>query len=105
MLAMGRGLMAEPRVLLIDEPSLGLSPVMTQEIFGIIKSLKKQGVTMLLVEQNTRMALSVADRVYLMRGGKVIFDQAGDQVDLAKLHDLYFARDTREAPESSGQPA
>ncbi len=107
MLAMGRGLMAEPRVLLIDEPSLGLSPVMTQEIFAIIRTLKKDGVTMLLVEQNTRMALSVADRVYLMRGGKVIFDQAADQVDLAKLHDLYFARDTREAsePESSGQPA
>ena len=94
-------------IALIDEPSLGLSPVMTQEIFAIIRTLKKDGVTMLLVEQNTRMALSVADRVYLMRGGKVIFDQAADQVDLAKLHDLYFARDTREAsePESSGQPA
>ncbi|MFZ5512665.1 MAG: ABC transporter ATP-binding protein [Pseudomonadota bacterium] len=93
MLAMGRGLMSEPRVLLIDEPSLGLAPVIVQEIFAILRSLKEQGVTIVLVEQNTHMALSVADSVYLMRSGKVLMSERAGQVDLDRLHDLYFARE------------
>ena len=91
MVAMARGLMAEPRILLIDEPSLGLAPVIVQEIFNILRTLKEEGVTIVLVEQNTHMALSVADRVYMMRSGKVVLDKSAAEVDIAKLHDLYFA--------------
>jgi branched-chain amino acid transport system ATP-binding protein len=91
MVAMARGLMAEPRMLLIDEPSLGLAPVIVQEIFQILRRLKDESVTIVLVEQNTHMALSVADRVYMMRSGKVVLDKPAAEVDVAKLHDLYFA--------------
>lgn len=91
MVAMARGMMAEPRLLLIDEPSLGLAPVIVQEIFNILRKLKEEGVTIVLVEQNTHMALSVADRVYMMRSGKVVLDKPAAEVDIAKLHDLYFA--------------
>ena len=93
MLAIGRGLMSEPRVLLIDEPSLGLAPVVVREIFGILSRLKAQGVTIVLVEQNTHMALQLADGVYLMRAGRVILAERAAAVDLNRLHDLYFARD------------
>jgi branched-chain amino acid transport system ATP-binding protein len=91
MVALARGLMAEPRILLIDEPSLGLAPVIVQEIFGILRTLKEQGVTIVLVEQNTHMALSVADRVYMMRSGKVVLDKPAADIDVARLHELYFA--------------
>ena len=91
MVAMARGLMAEPRILLIDEPSLGLAPVIVQEIFSILRTLKQEGVTIVLVEQNTHMALSVADRVYMMRSGKVVLDKPAADIDEAKLHELYFA--------------
>ena len=93
MLAMGRGLMSEPRVLLIDEPSLGLAPVIVREIFGILRGLKQQGVTIVLVEQNTHMALGVADGVYLMRAGRVILAERASAIDPERLHDLYFARE------------
>ena len=91
MVAMARGMMAEPRILLIDEPSLGLSPLIVQEIFAILQKLKEDGVTIVLVEQNTHMAVKVADRVFMLRSGKVVLDQPAAQVDIAKLHDLYFA--------------
>lgn len=91
MVAMARGMMAEPRILLIDEPSLGLAPVIVQEIFNILRRLKEDGVTIVLVEQNTHMALSVADRVYMMRSGRVVLDKPAADIDVAKLHDLYFA--------------
>jgi branched-chain amino acid transport system ATP-binding protein len=93
MLAMGRGLMSEPRVLLIDEPSLGLAPVIVREIFDILRGLKAQGVTIVLVEQNTHLALGLADGVYLMRAGRVILAERAAAVDLNHLHDLYFARE------------
>lgn len=92
MLAMGRGLMAEPKLILLDEPSLGLAPVIVKEIFAILTRLKKEGSTIVLVEQNTHMAVSVADHVYLMQTGTVILSQKADQVDLDQLHNLYFAR-------------
>ena len=92
MLAMGRGLMSEPRLLLIDEPSLGLAPVIVREIFDILRDLKAQGVTIVLVEQNTHMALGLADGVYLMRSGKVLLSERAEAVDSERLHDLYFAR-------------
>ena len=93
MVALGRGLMADPRVLLIDEPSLGLAPVIVQEVFGVIRRLKEAGTTILLVEQNTRMALSVADDVHLLRGGRVRLSEPAAGLDLDRLHDLYFARE------------
>jgi len=93
MVVMARGMMAEPRLLLIDEPSLGLAPVIVHEIFATLQKLKEQGVTIVLVEQNTHMALGVADRVFMMRSGRVVLDQPAAEVDLARLHDLYFALD------------
>lgn len=93
MLAMARALMSDPQILLIDEPSLGLSPVMVKEVFNIISRLKEKGVTMVLVEQNTYMAVDVADLVYLMRDGKILLKQPARDVDLHSLHELYLAQD------------
>ena len=77
MLAMGRGLMANPRVLLLDEPSMGLAPVLVDGIFDTIRQLHAEGTTILLVEQNARMALQVADRGYVLQSGAVVLsDQA-----------------------------
>ena len=92
MLAMGRGLMAEPKVIFLDEPSLGLAPVIVQEIFAILQKLKEEGNTIVLVEQNTHMAVGVADHVYLMQAGKILLSQKAGNIDLDHLHDLYFAR-------------
>ena len=71
MLAMARGLMSQPKVLLLDEPSMGLSPIMVDKIFEVVEDVHKQGVTMLLVEQNASRALSIADRGYVMESGLV----------------------------------
>jgi len=71
MLAMGRALMSEPKLLMLDEPSMGLAPILVEQIFDIIKELHKQGTTILLVEQNAQMALDVADRAYVLETGKV----------------------------------
>jgi branched-chain amino acid transport system ATP-binding protein len=93
MVAMGRGLMENPKILLIDEPSLGLAPVVVDEIFTIMQDLKAQGLTIVLVEQNTNRALQMADHVYLMRSGKTVMSKPAAEVELSHLHDLYFARD------------
>lgn len=69
MLAMGRGLMAKPRLLLLDEPSMGLAPILVDEIFSIIKQINNEGTTILLVEQNAYKAMSIADRVYILETG------------------------------------
>lgn len=92
MLAMGRGLMSAPDVLLIDEPSLGLAPVIVSDIFDIMQGLKEEGKTIVLVEQNTHRAVGIADHVYLMQSGKVLLSEAAAKVDLDALHKLYFAR-------------
>ena len=92
MLAMARGLMADPKLLLIDEPSLGLAPVVVQEIFTMLRRLKDAGRTIVLVEQNTQRAVDIADDVYLLQGGKVVLGQPAATVDLEQLHRLYFAR-------------
>ncbi len=71
MLAIGRAMMTNPKILLMDEPSMGLSPLLVSEIFAIIEELHKDGITILLVEQNAKMALSVADRAYVLENGKI----------------------------------
>jgi branched-chain amino acid transport system ATP-binding protein len=71
MLAMGRGLMADPRLLLLDEPSMGLAPILVEQIFEVIQDINQQGVSILLVEQNAHMALSIAARAYVLETGKV----------------------------------
>jgi len=81
MLAMARALMARPRLLMLDEPSLGLAPLLVSKIFGILKELRRQHVTILLVEQNARQALEIADRAYVLETGKVV--KSGPARDLA----------------------
>lgn len=80
MLAMARALMSRPRLLLLDEPSMGLSPVLVMEIFSIVEELKEQGVTIFLVEQNATAALRVADRGYVMETGKISLTGTGDNL-------------------------
>ncbi len=80
MLAMGRALMSKPRLLMLDEPSMGLSPILVDEIFSIIRQLHQQGTTILLVEQNARMALSIADRGYVLETGKIVLSAAADEL-------------------------
>ena len=92
MLAMARGLMSDPKLLIIDEPSLGLAPVVVNELFEILARLKADGRTIVLVEQNTQQAVGVADQVYLMQSGKVVLSQPASKVSLEQLHELYFAR-------------
>jgi branched-chain amino acid transport system ATP-binding protein len=83
MLAIGRGLMAQPNLMLLDEPSMGLAPILVEEIFAIIQEVNSQGVSILLVEQNALMALSVAHRGYVLETGRVVLEGSG--ADL--LHD------------------
>ena len=83
MLAMGRALMSKPDLLMLDEPSMGLAPILVQEIFDIIKELNRQGTTILLVEQNASMALSIADRGYVLEVGRTVKSGSGKEL----LHD------------------
>ena len=80
MLAMGRALMSKPKVMMLDEPSMGLAPILVQEIFDIIKVFNEMGTTVLLVEQNARMALSVADRAYVLETGRVVKTGTGAEL-------------------------
>ena len=80
MLAIGRGLMSKPKLLLLDEPSLGLAPVLVQEVFKVIKEIKETGTTILLVEQNARMALLIADRGYLLETGKMVLTDSAQSL-------------------------
>ncbi|MGN0311884.1 MAG: ABC transporter ATP-binding protein, partial [Lachnospiraceae bacterium] len=80
MLAMGRALMSKPRIMLMDEPSMGLSPIFVAEIFDIIKEISASGTTVLLVEQNAKKALSIADRGYVLETGKIVL--SGSAKDL-----------------------
>ena len=80
MLAIGRGLMAEPRLLILDEPSLGLSPLLVEEMFGLIRQLRSTGLAVLLVEQNVGQSLEVADRAYVMENGSIRFTGLPDEL-------------------------
>ena len=80
MLAIGRGLMSRPRLCLLDEPSYGLAPLLVAEIFGIIRGLRDQGITVLLIEQNVRHTLETADRAYVLENGRVCLEGACDEI-------------------------
>jgi branched-chain amino acid transport system ATP-binding protein len=87
MVAIGRGLMSNPQLLMLDEPSLGLAPRLVDEVLGTVRQLKQEGITILLVEQNVREALDMADRGYVIRTGKVVLEGTGDELlrsDLVK---------------------
>jgi len=86
MLAMGRALMSDPELLMLDEPSMGLAPILVDQIFEIIKNLNKAGTTILLVEQNAQMALSVADRAYVIETGRITLSGTGEE--LAKSEEV-----------------
>ena len=89
MLAMGRALMSKPHLLLLDEPSMGLSPILVKEIFTIIKEINKNGTTILLVEQNARMALSIANYAYVLETGRITLE--GKAKDLATSEEVQKA--------------
>ena len=86
MLAMGRGLMSNPKLMMLDEPSMGLAPILVEQIFEIIQTLHKSGVTILLVEQNAQMALSVANRAYVLETG--VISMSGDASELLQNDDV-----------------
>ena len=80
MLAIARGLMADPKLMLLDEPSMGLAPVLVEQVFDVIEDINKQGTSILLVEQNAQMALSIADRAYVLETGKIVLE--GNAMDV-----------------------
>jgi branched-chain amino acid transport system ATP-binding protein len=85
MLAIGRALLAKPRILLLDEPSMGLSPIMVKEVFRIIRDIRSAGATLLLVEQNARMALREADRGYVLENGAVVLQERAEDLLKSRL--------------------
>jgi branched-chain amino acid transport system ATP-binding protein len=91
MLAIARALMSHPKLLMLDEPSLGLSPAMVDQIFDLIESLRERGSTILLVEQNAERALEIVDRVYLLKNGSINFHGTPDQLkDVVDIENVYF---------------
>ncbi len=91
MCAIGRGLMALPKILMFDEPSLGLSPILVQDVFEIVKRINKEGVTILLVEQNVRQTLALCDRAYVLENGRVVLEGTGkDLMNNAHVKEAYL---------------
>ena len=91
MLAMGRAMMSSPRMIMLDEPSMGLSPILVDEIFSIIRSIHEHGTTVLLVEQNAQMALSIADRAYVLETGHVVLQgSAREMLDNEDVRRAYL---------------
>ena len=91
MLAMGRALMAKPRLMMLDEPSMGLAPLLVEQIFDIVKELHAAGTTILLVEQNAQMALSIADRAYVLETGRVVMEgEAAALLEDDKVRSAYL---------------
>lgn len=86
LMVIGRGLMPRPRLMLIDEPSLGLAPKMIQEVYGLLRELKRQGLGLLIVEQNARVALEIADHAYVMEGGRIVME--GEAAEIASNEDV-----------------
>lgn len=97
MLAIGRALMSAPKILLLDEPSMGLAPIIVEQIFDIIRSLRDEGVTILLVEQNARSALSIADRGYVLETGTVILEGLSSElVEDEEVKRAYLGKDYKQ---------
>ena len=95
MLAIGRALMANPRLLLLDEPSLGLAPQMIDRIFDVVEAIARDGVTVLLVEQNAMMALEIADRAYVIENGSIVLSGTGAElIEDPKVHEAYLGFET-----------
>jgi branched-chain amino acid transport system ATP-binding protein len=91
MLAMGRAMMARPKVLMLDEPSMGLAPILVEQIFDIVKEINEQGTTILLVEQNAMMALSVANRGYVLEVGHIVLEGTGEELmNNKQVQDTYL---------------
>lgn len=80
MLAIGRGLMARPRLMMFDEPSLGLAPILVKEIFNVIKKIREEGTTVLIVEQNVKQTLSISDRAYVLENGRIVLEGTGQEL-------------------------
>ena len=103
MVAIARAMMAKPKLLLLDEPSMGLAPLMVETIFGVIQHLNQQGMTILLVEQNARLALSMADRAYVMESGVITLSGSADQLlNDDRVREAYLGADlkTKETKET-----
>ncbi|MDE5775702.1 MAG: ABC transporter ATP-binding protein [Treponemataceae bacterium] len=93
MLAVGRALMSRPRLMMMDEPSLGLAPLIVQQIFGIIEEIKKRGVTILLIEQNANMALKIADNAYVLETGEITLQGSGAELlQNEKVREAYLGK-------------
>ncbi|MDE6067484.1 MAG: ABC transporter ATP-binding protein [Treponemataceae bacterium] len=93
MLAVGRALMSSPRLMMMDEPSLGLAPLIVQQIFGIIEEIKKRGVTILLIEQNANMALKIADNAYVLETGEITLQGSGAELlQNEKVREAYLGK-------------
>ena len=93
MLAVGRALMGKPKMILMDEPSMGLSPLLVKEIFAIIKEVNKQGITILLVEQNAKMALAISDRAYVLETGNITIEgNARDLLNDSRVKKAYLGQ-------------
>jgi branched-chain amino acid transport system ATP-binding protein len=93
MLAIGRGLMIEPSILLMDEPSLGLAPKIISDIFKLIRKLRSEGVAVLLVEQNAKKAIEVSDRVYLLETGRLVYEASAEEAkNNEKIKEVYLGR-------------
>ncbi len=95
MLAMARALMAFPRVLLLDEPSLGLAPMMVKELFRVVKRINEEGVTILLIEQNARKSLSIASRGYVLQKGKIVAEGATEELRTSEILRLAYLKGVR----------
>ena len=105
MLAIARGLMGKPELFMLDEPSLGLAPLVVEEVFGMITTLNRRGMTILLVEQNVRKALEISDRAYLLEAGRLVeTGTAADLLESDRIMESYLGSRSRSTTGSTQDP-